>query len=286
MQLRLTAIVPLGFVERWSLAPAGQGPELVWGTQATGITFFPGNVAEREDAESNCQSVRRAGAGEAWKPYRPPKAGKVRAARQWSHHRAAAHVLLRNRRDGADGLEGAQHLPCRAWVRPARACPVSGKWRLRLRGVRELGERVPADGHLRHPHRDALPARLGGIAGSRRGERRACRRRARKRRRGVWRGSSTSTPWASPSASCSWRPSRCTCGEAIAPRSRRPWCTASTPPALAAHLGDTQFWFESFQNWQSEFLATAALVVLSIILRFRGSPESKHVDAGNAETGR
>ena len=46
------------------------------------------------------------------------------------------------------------------------------------------------------------------------------------------------------------------------------------------------FWLESFQNWQSEFLATAALVVLSIVLRFRGSPESKHVDASHAETGR
>ena len=56
--------------------------------------------------------------------------------------------------------------------------------------------------------------------------------------------------------------------------------------SLVAHLGDVGFWFESFQNWQSEFLATAALVVLSIVLRFRGSPESKHVDASNAETGR
>ena len=56
--------------------------------------------------------------------------------------------------------------------------------------------------------------------------------------------------------------------------------------SLIAHLGDAGFWFESFQNWQSEFLATAALVVLSIVLRFRGSPESKHVDASNAETGR
>jgi hypothetical protein len=55
---------------------------------------------------------------------------------------------------------------------------------------------------------------------------------------------------------------------------------------LIAHLGDMEFWFESFQNWQSEFLATAVLVVLSIVLRFRGSPESKHVDASNAETGR
>jgi hypothetical protein len=56
--------------------------------------------------------------------------------------------------------------------------------------------------------------------------------------------------------------------------------------SLLAHLGNTDFWFESFQNWQSEFLATAALVVLSIMLRFHGSPESKRVDAGNAETGR
>jgi len=56
--------------------------------------------------------------------------------------------------------------------------------------------------------------------------------------------------------------------------------------SLIAHLGDMGFWFESFQNWQSEFLATAALVVLSIVLRFRGSPESKHVNASNAETGR
>jgi hypothetical protein len=58
------------------------------------------------------------------------------------------------------------------------------------------------------------------------------------------------------------------------------------PPSLAGHLLDAQFWFESFQNWQSEFLATAALVVLSILLRFRGSPESKRVEASNSDTGR
>jgi hypothetical protein len=59
----------------------------------------------------------------------------------------------------------------------------------------------------------------------------------------------------------------------------------SQQQSWTAHLGSAQFWFESFQNWQSEFLATAALVVLSIMLRFRGSPESKRVDASNAETG-
>jgi len=39
------------------------------------------------------------------------------------------------------------------------------------------------------------------------------------------------------------------------------------------------FWFESFQNWQSEFLSIAAMVWLSVYLRQRGSPESKPVHA-------
>jgi hypothetical protein len=51
------------------------------------------------------------------------------------------------------------------------------------------------------------------------------------------------------------------------------------------HLGDAQFWFESFQNWQSEFLSVAVIVVLSIFLREQGSPESKPVGAPNSETG-
>lgn len=56
-------------------------------------------------------------------------------------------------------------------------------------------------------------------------------------------------------------------------------------PTLVAHLGSTKFWFESFQNWQSEFLSTAVIVVLSIFLRFRGSPESKPVAAPHSQTG-
>lgn len=52
-----------------------------------------------------------------------------------------------------------------------------------------------------------------------------------------------------------------------------------------AYLGDPQLWFESFQNWQSEFLSTAVLVVLSIFLRQRESPESKAVAAPHAHTG-
>lgn len=57
------------------------------------------------------------------------------------------------------------------------------------------------------------------------------------------------------------------------------------PPTLFAYLGDPQLWFESFQNWQSEFLSTAVLVVLSIFLRQRESPESKPVAAPHAQTG-
>lgn len=56
-------------------------------------------------------------------------------------------------------------------------------------------------------------------------------------------------------------------------------------PTIWQHAGSTQFWFESFQNWQSEFLSTAVLVVLSIFLRFRGSPESKPVAAPHSKTG-
>jgi len=52
-----------------------------------------------------------------------------------------------------------------------------------------------------------------------------------------------------------------------------------------SYLLDAGLWFESFQNWQSEFLSTAVLVVLSIYLREKGSPESKPVDAANEETG-
>jgi hypothetical protein len=51
------------------------------------------------------------------------------------------------------------------------------------------------------------------------------------------------------------------------------------------YMTTAQFWFESLQNWQSEFLSTAVLVVLSIVLRQRESPESKPVAAPHAQTG-
>ena len=55
--------------------------------------------------------------------------------------------------------------------------------------------------------------------------------------------------------------------------------------SLGQYLTDAQLWFESFQNWQSEFLSTAVLVVLSIWLRQKDSPESKPVTASHSQTG-
>ncbi|MGI8640115.1 MAG: DUF6766 family protein [Pyrinomonadaceae bacterium] len=51
------------------------------------------------------------------------------------------------------------------------------------------------------------------------------------------------------------------------------------------YIGTSRFWFESFQNWQSEFLSIGAMVVLSIFLRQKGSPESKPVDSSHSDTG-
>lgn len=58
------------------------------------------------------------------------------------------------------------------------------------------------------------------------------------------------------------------------------------PEGAWGRLADSGFWFESFQNWQSEFLSTALLVVLSIWLRQKSSPESKPVAAPHRSTGR
>ena len=48
---------------------------------------------------------------------------------------------------------------------------------------------------------------------------------------------------------------------------------------FASYLVSPRFWFESFQNWQSEFLSIAAMVWLAVYLRQRYSPESKPVHA-------
>jgi hypothetical protein len=57
-------------------------------------------------------------------------------------------------------------------------------------------------------------------------------------------------------------------------------------PDVIDYLTSARFWFESFQNWQSEFLAIASMVWLAVYLRQRYSPESKPVFAPHHETGR
>jgi hypothetical protein len=52
-----------------------------------------------------------------------------------------------------------------------------------------------------------------------------------------------------------------------------------------SYMGSPDFWERSFQNWQSEFLAVGTMVVFTIYLRQRGSPESKPVGAPHEETG-
>ena len=57
------------------------------------------------------------------------------------------------------------------------------------------------------------------------------------------------------------------------------------PVSVLGYLATSRFWFESFQNWQSEFLSVAVLVLLSIWLREQGSPQSKPVGAASTDTG-
>lgn len=54
---------------------------------------------------------------------------------------------------------------------------------------------------------------------------------------------------------------------------------AQPPMSAIEFIKDSRFWFESFQNWQSEFLSVFTLVIFSIYLRQKGSPQSKPVDA-------
>jgi hypothetical protein len=55
--------------------------------------------------------------------------------------------------------------------------------------------------------------------------------------------------------------------------------------AFFEFMCNSKLWFESLQNWQSEFIAVLSIVLLSVFLRQHGSPESKPVDAAHNETG-
>jgi hypothetical protein len=57
------------------------------------------------------------------------------------------------------------------------------------------------------------------------------------------------------------------------------------PVGLLGFLGTSAFWFQSFQNWQSEFMVVTVIVLASVWLRQRGSSQSKSVAAPSSQTG-
>ena len=57
------------------------------------------------------------------------------------------------------------------------------------------------------------------------------------------------------------------------------------PDTYLGYVFSADFWNRTLQNWQSEFLAVGSMVVLSIYLRQRGSPEYKPVGSPHAATG-
>jgi hypothetical protein len=57
------------------------------------------------------------------------------------------------------------------------------------------------------------------------------------------------------------------------------------PVSWTGYVVSAEFWNRTLQNWQSEFLAVGSMVVLSIYLRQRGSPESKPVGSAHDDTG-
>jgi hypothetical protein len=59
----------------------------------------------------------------------------------------------------------------------------------------------------------------------------------------------------------------------------------SDPVSWPGYVTSADFWNRTLQNWQSEFLAVASMVLFSIYLRQRGSPESKPVGASHSSTG-
>lgn len=55
------------------------------------------------------------------------------------------------------------------------------------------------------------------------------------------------------------------------------------PVTTSEYFVTPRFWYESFQNWQSEFLSIAVLVLFAVYLRQKGSPESKPVGAAHSD---
>ncbi|MCW2962579.1 MAG: hypothetical protein JWM90_2966 [Thermoleophilia bacterium] len=60
-----------------------------------------------------------------------------------------------------------------------------------------------------------------------------------------------------------------------------------TTVSWLGYLGEADFWERTMQNWQSEFLAVAAMSIFTVYLREQGSPESKQLstpDSANEPT--
>lgn len=55
--------------------------------------------------------------------------------------------------------------------------------------------------------------------------------------------------------------------------------------SLWQYAGSSDFWNRTLQNWQSEFLAVASMVIFSVWLRQRGSAQSKPVGEPHGSTG-
>ena len=51
------------------------------------------------------------------------------------------------------------------------------------------------------------------------------------------------------------------------------------------YVTTAEFWEDTFQNWQSEFLAVGSMAIFSVFLRARGSAESKPVGTPHESTG-
>jgi len=57
------------------------------------------------------------------------------------------------------------------------------------------------------------------------------------------------------------------------------------PVSWWQYIGTAEFWENTLENWQSEFLAVGSMAILAVYLRQRGSPESKPVGAPHGATG-
>jgi hypothetical protein len=57
------------------------------------------------------------------------------------------------------------------------------------------------------------------------------------------------------------------------------------PVSWSHYITTPDFWENTLENWQSEFLAVGSMAILAVYLRQRGSPESKPVGTPHHSTG-